>query len=132
MTRYNNKHKVPNDKASEIRNLNNKELINRVSLEYKNWEATKNRKKGDEDIVQVKNQIKDCVEEMKANPDYKEAEDEFKAFKESLITEEHARFKEELKNLTEPYNEDIKAFEAMFKVAIEELDERKSSGILDL
>jgi len=128
----NNKHKVPNEKANEIRNLNNQELVGRVSMEYKNWEGVKKAKKGDEDIVRTKDRIKDCVEAMKSDPEFKKLEDDFKAMKEALITEDHARYKEELKNFTEPYNEDIKAFEGLFKVSMEELDDRKASGILNL
>ena len=132
MAKYNNKHKVPNDKASEIRGLNNKELVDRLSLEYRNWETVKNQKKGDEDICRTKDLIKDFTESMKADPDYQQAEEDFKAKKEELITEDHARLKEELKNLNEPYNEDIKSFEGLFKISMEELEDRKSSGVLGL
>lgn len=131
-SKYNNKHKVPNEKVNEIRNLNNTDLVSRVSMEYQNWEAVKRQKKGDEEITRTKDMIKSFTEEMKANPEYQTAEEEFKAKKDELETPDHARLKEELKNLNEPYNEDIKSFEGLFKVSMEELDERKSSGILQL
>lgn len=132
MAKYNNKHKVPNEKANEIRSLNNKDLVDRVSMEYQNWEAVKRQKKGDEEITRTKDLIKVFTEDMKADPEYQKAEEEFKTKKEELITEDHARLKEELKNLNEPYNEDIKSFEGLFKISMEELEDRKSSGVLSI
>ena len=130
--KFNNEYKVPNEKADEIRNLNNKELVNKASVDYQNWQAVIRQKKADTDISSTKDQIKDFMEEMKANPEYLEAEDNFKTKKEELVTEDHARLKEELKNLNEPYNEDVKSFESLFKLAMDEIDERKRSGVLDL
>ena len=40
--------------------------------------------------------------------------------------------KEEMKNLSEPYNEDIKSFENLFKLCMEEIKERKNSGLLQI
>ena len=130
--KFNNEYKVPNDKANEIRGFNNKELVNKASVDYQNWQAVIRQKKADTDIKSTKDQIKDLTEEMKTNPEYQKAEEEFKTKKEELITEDHARLKEELKNLNEPYNEDVKSFEGLFKLAMDEIDERKRSGVLDL
>ena len=130
--KFNNEYKVPNQIANEIRGLSNKNLVDKATVEYQNWEAVKRQKKTDPDIKNAKDQIKEFVDEMKQNPDFIALEDEYKAKKEELVCEDHARLKEELKNLTEPYNEDIKSFESLFKLAMDEIDDRKSSGVWDL
>ena len=43
--KFNNEYKVPNEKADEIRNLNNKELVNKASVDYQNWQAAIRQKK---------------------------------------------------------------------------------------
>jgi DNA-binding phage protein len=56
--------------------------------------------------------------------------EEHKSKLEAYMTEELARYTEEHKNLLQPFNEDIARFRGMFKVAIEELDNRKDKGII--
>jgi len=128
--KFNNEHKVPSDLANEIWGMNNKELISKSSLEYANWEAVKKQKKEDSEIIATKSMVKQLEEQMKEDPQYIEAEEKFKALKESLVTEDLARYKEELKNLNQPYSEDIRLYEGMFKVAMDEVNKRKKSGML--
>lgn len=131
MPKFNNPFKVPNQQATEIRSASHKELIARASIEYQNWQAVKSQKKSDPQIKNVKDDIKEFETEIKEDPRYQELEEEYKTRKEELITEDHARLKEELKNLNEPYNEDIKAFENLFKLCMDEIKTRKESGLLD-
>jgi len=67
-----------------------------------------------------------------ANGEYTEVSAVTDGTKEELVTEDHARAKEELKNLNEPYNEDIKSFENLFKLCMAEIKDRKSAGLLDI
>jgi hypothetical protein len=128
--KYNNKYKIPNDKVLELRQLSNPELVGRCTLEYCNWVNTIKMKKDDAAIQNAKSAIKDIKESIKENPEFQELEAEFIKKKEELITEELAKYQEELKNLLQPYNEDVAHFRGMFKVAIEELDERKKKGLV--
>ena len=126
----NNPHNVPNDKANEIRGLSNDDLLNRLSLEYSNWIASEQNKKDDPEIRKVKEQLKDLSEQAKEDPQYIEMEAKLKEKLEDILGEDGARFKEELKNLVQPYSEDIKLFKGMFKVAIEEMGKRKKEGLM--
>lgn len=132
MPKFNNSFKVPNEKADEIRRAPHKELVARASLEYENWLAVKSQKKNDPQIQNTRDQVKGYMEEIKEDPRYQELEEDYKTRKEELVTEDHATAKEELKNLNEPYNEDIKSFENLFKLCMSEIKDRKASGLLDL
>ena len=132
MPKFNNSFKVPNEKATEIRRLPHKELVARASMEYENWMAVKMHKKLDAQLQNTRDEIKGYMDAIKEDPRYQELEEDYKTRKEELITEDHARAKEELKNLTEPYNEDIKSFENLFKLCMEEIKERKKSGLLNI
>jgi chromosome segregation ATPase len=132
MPKFNNQFKVPNEKATEIVAASHKNLVTQASIEYENWQAVKSQKKNDPQIQNVRNELKELEAAIKEDPRYQELEDEYKTRKEELITEEHATLKEELKNLNEPYNEDIKSFENLFKLCMEEIKTRKEAGLLDL
>lgn len=132
MPKFNNPFKVPNEKATEIRSCNHKELVARASIEYQNWQAVKSQKKNDSQIQNVRTDIKEFENQIKEDPRYQELEEEYKTRKEELITEDHALLKEELKNLNDPYNEDIKSFENIFKLCMDEIKVRKESGLLDI
>lgn len=125
---YNNPHQVPNEVAEEIRSLPNTELVSRASLEYKNWMATLRLKKNDPNIMRLKGDIQEQKEEVQSDPEYQKLVEEFKRKKEEMITAEIAQLQEELKNLVQPYTEDIKAFRGRFKVAMDEISDRKDSG----
>jgi hypothetical protein len=131
-TKFNNEYNIPNEKADEVRKLDNQALIERTSIEYKNWLASRDMKKNDPEITRLKDSIKDINEHIKEDPDYQKAEAAFVAVKEALVSEELARFKEELKNLNEPYNEDIKFFRGMFQLAMDEISNRKANGLLQV
>ena len=128
--KFNNKFAVPNDKADEILKLSNDLLIDRATIEYSNWMACVDQKREDLEIERVKDSIKNLKDEIKSDPGYIKLEEEFKAKKEELISEEQARFQEQLKNLLEPFNEDISSFRGMFRLAMEEIKERKLKGAL--
>jgi len=128
--KFNNPHKIPNDVATEIRQLNNEKLIARITLEYRNWVASQEAKKKDPELVKAADMIKEAKEEIKNQPEYQEMVEEHKSKLEAYMTEELARYTEEHKNLLQPFNEDIARFRGMFKVAIEELDNRKDKGII--
>ena len=129
---YNNEFKVPNEKADEIWKLSNKELVNRVSLEYANWTATEEQKKNDTTITALKNQIKELQDAMKEDPAYLEAKEEFDRKKDELESEELASYKEQLKLENKTYQEDIGLYKGCFKLAMEELSTRKQKGLLNL
>jgi len=125
-----NKYKVPLEKAEEILDLKNEELVSRASLEYRNWMASVDQKKEDPELNRVKEQLKNINEEIKGTPEFIKAEEAFNKVKESLVDEETARLKEELKNLMGPFTEDINAFKGMFKTAMDEMNERRIHGKL--
>jgi len=129
--RYNNEFHVENSKADEIRALPNDALLGRCTMEYKNWMASVKMKKEDSAIAAVKSAMKEIRDGIKEDPEYIKLEEEFKAKKEELITEELADYQEQLKNLIQPYNEDVAEFRGLFRVAIEELDARKGKGLLN-
>jgi len=130
--KFNNEYKIPNEKADEIWRLSNKELINRIALEYKNWTATEAQKKDDPKIAALKNQIKELMDAMKEDPAYLEAEEQFQNRKDELESEELSRYREELKNESGPYREDVALYKGLFQLSMDELDKRKSSGLLKL
>lgn len=128
--KFNNPYKVDNEKANEIRSLNNSELISRTAMEYKNWMASIDLKKNDAGLALLKEQISNINEEIEENPEYVKALEEFERIKEELVSEELARLKEEKKNLLQPYNEDTKTFKGLFQLSMDELNERRSKGLI--
>jgi tRNA U34 5-carboxymethylaminomethyl modifying GTPase MnmE/TrmE len=124
-----NKHGLTWDKVDEIKKLSHKDLVERMTLEYRNLEAVQRQKKDDTKIREVKASISDIKVDLEANPEFVKAKEEFEAKKAALESEEQARYKEELDNLLQPYNEDIKFFRASFKTAMEEMQERKERGV---
>lgn len=129
--KFNNPYKIPNEKASEVWGLPNKELVERIDVEYRNWQAVIRLRKDDAGISSLKEQKNHIQDEIKSDPRYLKAEAEFQAIKEELITEELARLDEELKNLLQPYNEDAKSFKGLFRLCIDELNRRRTAGLLN-
>lgn len=129
--KFNNKYKIPNEKADEIRSLGNKQLIERVAIEYRSWATSIENKKKDPELLRVKEAISSINKDIKENAEYKKLEEEFKQKKEELIDEEMTRLQEEQKNLLQPVNEDIQYFKGVFIIAIDELGHRKDYGLLD-
>ena len=128
--RSNNSYKLPNQTATDIIDLNNKDLISRVALEYANWTASVNLKKEDPELKAVNAQIKDLENEVKDMDEVMELEYKLKELKESLCSEKLDTYKEQKKNLMEPYNEDIKFFKGCFQLSIDEMNRRKKEGLL--
>jgi len=126
--KFNNSFQVPNDKAEEILQLPNKELAERSHLEYLNWQACVRVKADDPQIAKIKGSMQDINSEVKETEAYKTAKEEFDRVKEELITEELARYKEELSNVVQPFVEDIKAFRNQFRLAMGEISRRKEAG----
>jgi hypothetical protein len=128
--RFNNAYRLPNDIADEIFACDNTKIVEKATNEYNNWCASLRLKKNDSTILGVKESIKDINDNIKENPEYQKLEEEFKTKKEELVSEELASFKQQLTNLTQPYNEDIKRFRDMFKLAMDEITKRKQSGTM--
>lgn len=128
--KYNNKYKIPNDTADEIRKLSNEKLLDRTTLEYRNWEGAMEAKKKDPELLRQWELLKNAKDDIKNQPEYQEMIERHKAEIEEYMTEELARLNEEYKNLLQPFNEDVARFRGMFKIAIEELDDRQKRGII--
>jgi len=128
--KFNNPYKIDNTLADEIRNIPNDGIIERAASEYRNWMASEEQKKSDPEVVAVAAALKDIYEEIKSDPEYVKAKEEFDSVVESLVSEELERRKEELKNLKEPYLEDIKRFRGCFRLAMDEITERKQKGLM--
>jgi hypothetical protein len=114
----------------EILKLNNKEIIGKASSEYANWMATEKLKKEDPELSVVAAQIKSLEEDIKTSDDYLKIKEKLDEKFEELADESLARYKEEKKNLMEPYQEDIKRFRGTFKAAMDEINRRKHEGKL--
>jgi predicted nucleic acid-binding Zn-ribbon protein len=128
--KFNNPYKIPNETANEIRSLDNPDLVARAALEYKNWVASMKTKKMDGHISDLKDQIKGLRDEIKHKPEVIEMEEKLKKFKDDLVSEEQAKLEEEVKNLSQPHNEDVKSFKGVFQVAMDEVARRKDSGAM--
>jgi hypothetical protein len=131
-SKYNNKYKVPNERADEIWSLSNKALVSRVNTEYNNWIMSEVYRKDDMGLCRLKDQIKQEEAAIKEDPEYIKLEEEFTRRKEELVTEELAKWKEELKNMAQPFNEEVAMFKNIFKLAMDELTRRKQEGLLKL
>ena len=126
--RFNNPYHIDNEVANEILALNNVEIIEKATGEYNNWWSSVRLKKNDSAILSIKSAIKDINDDIKENPEYIKLEEEFKKKKDELVSEELASFQEQLKNLNQPYNEDVKRFRDMFRLAMDEITRRKQTG----
>ena len=130
--KFNNPYHIPNDRADEIRALDNRSLVERAALEYKNWLASIKIKKNDGAVLDVKEQIKNLRDTIKKDQRFIEKSDELEKLKDGLVTEEQAKLEEELKNLNQPHNEDVKAFKGVFQVAMDEVARRRETGSMKL
>lgn len=128
--RYNNVHKVPNEVADEIRRLSNDDLITRTTQEYTSWMGAEKAKKNDGEILKTKEDLTNLRKDIKNNPEFMKIEEEFQKKKSELITEEQAKLEEELRNLVQPHTEDIMSFRGKFRLAMDEVTNRKRSGAL--
>ena len=126
----NNEYKILDKDYEEIVGLENKSLISRVSLEYANWTAVEKQKKEDPKLNALKQQIKDMEEAIKENEEYQEIKVKLDEKFEELADESLPGYKEEKKNILEPYTEDITRFKAFFKCCMDEMNRRKQSGVL--
>lgn len=128
--KFNNQHKVPNEKANEIWGLPNEQLIKEVDLQYQNWHGVLAQKKTDPLLDSLKEQKTSILEEITSHPQYVEALEKLERTKNELITEELERIKEELKNTLEPYKEDADSFRSLFRLCMDELNNRIRKGII--
>lgn len=126
----NNSYKLPDDVANEILQLDNKSIISRATIEYFNWVASEDLKKADSQLQAINTQIRELEEEVNEMPEVVEANDKLKELKETLSSEKLCTYKEEKKNLLEPYKEDIKFFKSCFKLTMDEINRRKKAGLL--
>lgn len=129
--KYNNPHKVPNEIAELVWNLDNQELISKTSLEFKNWKMHEKNKKNDGRIERLKEEKKEAESEINNHPDVLELKEKIEAKKRELELEddgELARIKEELKNEQAEYNHDIRETKALFFLCMDELNKRMDLG----
>ncbi len=129
-SKANNKYKIPNDIADEIRKLSNDKLLDRTTLAYRNWEASMEAKKKGPELLKQWELLKSAKDDIKSQSEYQEMIERHKAEVDEYMTEELSRLNEEYKNLLQPFNEDVARFRGMFKIAIEELDDRKKRGVI--
>jgi len=125
-----NAYNLQDSEYREILNLGNKELISRASLEYANWQAVESLKKEDASLQAVSSQIKAMEDAIKEHDEYLEIKDKLDTKFEELADESLGTYKEEKKNLMEPYKEDINRFKGCFKAAMDEVNRRKKEGLL--
>jgi len=125
-----NEYKLGDQELQDILGLGNTELIGKASSEYANWMASEKLKKEDATLAAVSAQIKDLEDDIKTQDDYQKIKEELDAKFEELADESLARYKEEKKNLMEPYKEDINRFRGSFKAAMDEINRRKHEGKL--
>jgi hypothetical protein len=123
--KYNNPYKILNSVADEIRGLPDTQLVDRASLEYIAWMESEKLKKEDPAIVAVRGQLKDIDEAVKESEEYAAAKAAFDAVVEGLVDASREQYKEELKNLLQPYAEDIKEFKGRTRLAWDELNKRR-------
>jgi len=128
--KFNNSYKLPDHVATEILNLNNKELISRAAVEYANWKVSEETKKADPALKAAKSQIREINKEVEESDAVVQLKQELQDLKESLYSEKLETYKEELKNLSEPYKEDITHFKACFRLTMDEVNRRRQEGLL--
>jgi len=128
--KFNNSYKVPDHVATEILNLGNKDIISRVTLEYSNWMKSEELKKEDPALQAVNSQIKELENEVNEMDEVVALTEKLKELKETLSSEKIATYREEKKNLLEPYKEDLKFFKSCFRLAMDEVNRRKQEGLL--
>jgi predicted transcriptional regulator len=129
--KFNNQYKIDNSRADEIRSLPNDKLVERASLEYCSWKETERLKKEDPEVAAVRAKLKDVTEAIKEDPQYVKAKEDFNAVVDTLIDESEATYKEELKNLMQPFSEDLKLFRGSCRLAWDEINARRLSGKLN-
>lgn len=122
---FNNPYKVLNSVADEIRGLPDSSLVDRASLEYVAWMESERLKREDDEILAVRAMLKDIDEAVKESEEYAAAKAAFDAVVESLVDESKEQYLAQLKNLLQPYTEDIKQFKGCTKLAWDELNKRR-------
>jgi type I site-specific restriction endonuclease len=125
-----NEYKIGELDLQEILGLNNKELISKAASEYANWMATEKLKKEDPKLSAIQARIKELEDDIKQSEDYQKIKEKLDEKFEELADESLAGFKEEKKNLMEPYKEDVNRFRGTFKAAMDEINRRKLEGKL--
>jgi len=99
-------------------------------LEYTNWTAVEKMKKEDPKLNALKEKIKEMESEIKEDNAYQEIKAKLDEKFEELADESLPGYKEEKKNILEPYTEDVNRFKAYFKACMDEMNRRKKSGVL--
>lgn len=138
--KYNNPYKVDNDKATEIWELPNEELVKRLNREYQNIETNQKRKKNDPEIVRLTEEEKELKEAVQNHPrmvELKERhEQEQKALEDTdpeinQLLVDLATVKEELSNERKEYTADTKEFKGLFRLCMDEVKFRIESGAME-
>ena len=131
--KYNNPHKVPNEIAEKVWNMDNKELISKTTLEFKNWKMHEKNKKADGRLERLKEEKKEAEAEINSHPEVVELKEQLDAKKRELEAEDDgalATIKEELKNENAEYNHDIKEAKSLFHLCMDEMNKRMDTGSL--
>lgn len=128
----NNSYKLPDHVAEEILGLDNKDIISRATVEYANWTVSEETKKADPALQSIGTQIRELESEVNEMDEVVELSDKLKELKENLSSEKLSTYREERKNLLEPYKEDIKFFKSSFKLTMDEINRRKKGGLLTI
>jgi hypothetical protein len=123
--KYNNPYKILNSVADEIRGLPDTQLVDRASLEYVAWMESERLKREDGEVAAVRGMLKDIDEAVKESDEYKDAKAAFDAVVEGLVDASKEQYLSQLKNLLQPYAEDIKQFKGCTKLAWDELNKRR-------
>jgi hypothetical protein len=123
--KYNNPYKILNSVADEIRGLPDTQLVDRASLEYVAWMESERLKREDGEVAAVRGMLKDIDEAVKESDEYKDAKAAFDAVVEGLVDASKEQYLSQLKNLLQPYTEDIKQFKGCTKLAWDELNKRR-------
>lgn len=138
--KFNNPYKVDSDKAIEIWNLPNDELVKRTNLEYNNIDANEKRKKNDPEIVKLTADEKELKTAIENHPNMiklkEKHEEELKLLEDTdpdinqyLI--ELTTVKSELTNERSEYSRDSREFKALFKICMDEINYRIDNGSME-
>ena len=128
--KFNNPHQVDNEKADEILRLDNGKLVDEAASNYRGLSRVEMLKKEDGQIISLNEQLIELRDEIKNDPQVVDLEDQLKALKENLLSEEQARLEEEIKNMRQPYTEDVKTIKGIYKLCMDEINRRRDNGIM--
>lgn len=138
--KFNNPYKIDSNKAIEIWNLPNEELVKRVNTEYQNIEVNDKRKKNDPEILKLAADEKELKEAIANHPNMLkllEKQEEERKNLEVMDPEinqylnELTSVKSQLSNERSEYQRDAREFKGLFKLCMDEIKYRIDNGTLE-